>query len=300
MKKFTAIMTLMVLGMFLTSPVLAGPSSKFAAHVSVAGDSLHLLHSGKATAVVSGTEVTGMKEECILEATIKTANKSDLLIGVSMQDGLYTMTKVKGKNGSVEVAGAEGGIEVWLEIDGDADSHPVYPEIVTFARRFQELSATLGGVIESCDVTVTATGSGDTWDGTSTGTIYVPDDCEVSDEEIGLILDTTSADHFNFVAPNLDPGDHTVRVCARAKSSAEFTNGSWSYCPVDRNPDGLCPVDMVVVETTNNEAQGYALVDVGVLTVEKVRAINQAGGIIIDTDAQNGCYDDTGAYVCGN
>lgn len=42
------------------------------------------------------------------------------------------------------------------------------------------------------------------------------------------------------------------------------------------------------------------LVDVGVLTVEKVRAINQAGGIIIDTDAQNGCYDDTGAYVCGN
>lgn len=125
------------------------------------------------------------------------------------------------------------------------------------------------------------------------------DDCVVSDEMIRLILDTTSADHFNFVAPNLDPGDHTVKVCAKAMSSAEFTNGSWSYCPEERDADGNCPVALVEVETTNNAAQGYALVDVGVLTVEEVRAINQEGGIVIDTDAANGCYDDTGAYICG-
>jgi hypothetical protein len=272
--------------------------SKFAAHVAQAGENLHLLHSGVAEAVESGVPVESDDTDRILHTTIRTANKKDLLIGVSLQSGLYTDTKVKGKLGSAEQAGAEAGIEVRVEIDGNNSAGgpaKAYPESVVYASRIQKLTATLGGVIESCQVNVDLVDTnGDEIPDSGSGEIIIGRDCEVTDEEIGLMLGTTSANHFNFVAPDLAPGDHRVTVWARALSSAEFNNGSYTeyYCEDGSDPaggtcdDGAEPLTRVV-STTDNEAKAWALVDVGSLTVEQVRAINQEGGIVIDLDAGN-------------
>lgn len=293
-----AITAAALVGLVSTAAV-AGPSSKFAAHVRDAGQGLHLLHSGVAdTADVNGTKcdadhqwyswdgdngvcVTAGDEDDILTATIKTPNKKDLLIGVSLQNGLYTDTTVKGKNGSQEVAGAEAGISVRVVIDDGAIS--AYPESVVFAKRVQELSATLGGVIESCTVNLVD----DNADGIpDSGEFNVIDDCVVTDEEIGLMLSTTSANHFNFVAPDLPPGDHIIKVYAKAVSSAAFLNGSYATESLTEEDctaaGGTYDAGVCTFETTDNHAKAWALVSVGSLTVEEVRAINQEGGIVID------------------
>jgi hypothetical protein len=268
------IITAAALTAFVVSPVFAGPSSKFAADVRQAGEGFHLLHSGVAVAALSGQSVTAVDDtDNILEATIKTANKKDLLIGVSLQSSLFTDTTVKGKNGSQEKADAQAGIMVRVVIDGNPNL--AAPNTVVFAKRVQELSATLGGVIKSCNFLVLDTDDDGTAD---SGEIVVARDCEVTDEEIGLMLTTTSANHFNFVAPNLGPGDHTVKVYAKALSSASFTNGTTPVYDIDGNLIGDAP-------TTNNESQAWALVQVGTLTVEEVRAVNQSFGITIDLDA---------------
>lgn len=227
-------------------------SAKFAAHAT----DTQLL----STNADSNTNNVGAPEESsILNATIRTANKKDLLIGVSLEVGLYTETNVKGKNGSQEVAGAEGGIKVTVLVDGQ----PAAPGQVTFAQRFQQLSATLGGVIESCQVTSTD----EDGDGVYDGSIIVERDCVVSDEEIGLILSTTAAHHFNFILADLAPGDHQVSVVAKALSSADVTNGTYtSYDPVTG--------DAIEVTTTNNEASAYAVVGKGSLSVQEVQAVH--------------------------
>lgn len=281
MKFKNLLLTTILAGAIASTSAIAAPSAKFAAHVSQAGDGLVLLHNG-ATATVSGTRVDAPEASAnLLQATLKTSNKKDLLIGVSLQSGLYTDTQVKGKNGSSEQALAEAGIRVKVIIDGGTTA--VYPSEVIFASRIQELTATLGGVIESCEVAVDPL--------TGLGTITVADDCVVTDEEIGIALTTTSANHFNFVAPDLTSGDHNIVVKVTALSSAEFLNGTFTVGDLDQ---ATCEADGGVWDgndstctfsTTDNVASSWAAVNIGSLTVEEVRATNQEGGIVIDTDA---------------
>jgi len=266
MNRTPLILSALIIGMIAT-PLYAGPSSKFAAHVKSSGEGMHLLHSGEAIAEVSGVRVeTSLTDDKLLHATIKTANKKDLLIGVSLQSGLYTDTTVKGKNGSSEQAGAEAAVKVEVLIDGKMGV--AAPDTVIFARRVQELTATLGGVIEKCNVSVDPE--------TGEGEIIIARDCDVSDEEIGLMISTTSANHFNFVAPNMEPGDHTVDVRVTAMSAAEFNNGE--YC-AEWDVDGNC---MSLIETTDNEASAWALVNLGSLTVEEVRGTNNLDNVVIE------------------
>ncbi|MBV1790072.1 hypothetical protein KQ940_18610 [Marinobacterium sp. D7] len=236
---------------FIMSPAYAA-SAKFAAYVA----DTQLLSTN---ADSNTNKIDAPEAATILNATIRTPNKKDLLIGVSLEAGLYTETNVKGKNGSSEVAGAEGGIQVSVLVDGV----PAMPGQVTFAKRFQELSATLGGVIESCQVTSTD----EDGDGVYEGTVVIERDCLVSDEEIGLVLSTTAAHHFNFVMHDLAPGDHRVEVVAQALSSADVTNGTYTAY----DPDTGAPYE---VTTTNNEASAYAVVGKGSLTVQEVQAVN--------------------------
>jgi uncharacterized membrane protein len=250
--------------------------SKFAAHVAQPGAGMQLMQKG----VNDTTD--------LLATTISTANYKDLLIGVSLQSGLYTDTTVKGKNGSYEEAGAEAAIKVHVDISGlDSYGNPAkaYPQEVVFAGRVQELSAVLGGVIKSCS------------DGDGNGTITVAEECDVGDEEIGLMLSTTSANHFNFVAPDLAPGDHTVTVQVTTLSSAEFTNGTYSVTNLSEADCGTAggAFDIGTGEctftTTDNEADSWAMVDVGSLTVEQVRAVN-----VIDQDSTNLSIDLDAGY----
>jgi hypothetical protein len=303
LKKSKSILLGTVMLSVISTSVYAGAASNFAATIRQApGEGIHLLHSGVAEAVVSGVTVEADNTDTVLSTGIKTANKKDLLIGVSLQNGIYTDTTVKGKNGSSEKAGAMAGIKVNVDVKNKYGvSVPVFPSEVVFASRVQELSAVLGGVIRSCEVSVEEElDEFGVPTGTSTGTIVIADDCIVDDEEIGLMLSTTSANHFNFVAPDMEPGDHTIDVVATALSSAEFENGTYEVGDLDESQciggtynagTGVC-----TFETTNNEAKAWALVDVGTLTVQQVRAINQDGGITTDLDTGT-CYDGSGDVV---
>lgn len=132
----------------------------------------------------------------ILHTSLKTAQQKDLLIDVSLECGLYTYTKVKSKDFVVDASESMASIEVRILIDG----HQVYPATVNFAKRTQELTAKLQGVLEWADT------DGD-------GQI---DQIEVTEaEEISLLLDTLAAHSFNFVCMNLDAGVHDILVQAK-------------------------------------------------------------------------------------
>ena len=166
---------------------LAGPSSKFAAQVS------------SVTLVPETADLAWAK---VLETTIKTPNKKDLLIGASFETGLYTKTLVKSSGGTLDTSSATAGIKIKVLIDGVE----ARPGEVIYDKRAQTLSAKLGGILETCSDT-----NGD-------GIIDILTECTFSDEEIELILDTMAAHHFNFVAANLGPGVHTVEVWAKIET----------------------------------------------------------------------------------
>lgn len=219
-----ALATALVVAGVVTAPAFAAPSAKFAANVS-------------AVALIEQTTGTDGWQP-VLRTTIKTPNQKDLLLGASFETGLYTQTKVAGKNGELSTSTATATLKMRVLVDGQV----VNPGEVTYDHRMQQLSAKLGGVIESCqDV------SGD-------GIIDVGTECVVTDEEIELILDTMAAHHFNFVAANLSPGAHAVEVQAMIDTGASATSG-------------------------NDNASAKALVGKGSLTVEEVRATNSPDGI---------------------
>ena len=162
--------TLVVSGIVAGS-AMAEPSAKFAAQTN---DGIQIINATDGLNLV------------VLNAKIKTGNKKDLLISVSLQTSLFTLTKVKGKNGDSVLADALAGIEINVEVDGVAAA----PGPVIFDQRFQQLSAVLGGVIESCEDVGTFTDDDPANDGEPDGVITVADECVVTDEEIQLILDT--------------------------------------------------------------------------------------------------------------
>jgi len=224
MKKY-GYLAIAVLVTFLATSAFAAPSAKFSAQVS------------KST-LIKWTAEDGFKKK-ILTTTIKTPNKKDLLIGVSLETGLYTNTLVKDKyTGALDTSdtsNAIAGISISVYLDGQL----VAPSPVIYDRRDQKLSAKLGGILSDC---VDLDGDGH----------ITLDECTLTDEEIQLILDTMGAHHFNFVAANLEPGDHTLTVVATIEIFTEFTNGL---------------------------AEAKALVGKGSLTVEEVRATNSPDGI---------------------
>jgi hypothetical protein len=187
----------------------------------------------------------------ILNAAIHTAQQKDLIAGASLETGLYTQTQVRGKNGSTDTASANAQIEVRVLVDLYADGKGTAtdesggnvsgfdlvaaPGHVVFDKRLQSLSATLGGVLESCS------------DTNLDGTIDLLTECTVTDEQIDLLSSTMAAHHFNFVIPNLPSGTHRVVLQARISSASSSVAGS---------------------------ASANGLIGKGAFTVEEVRAVN--------------------------
>jgi hypothetical protein len=226
MNKFVSIVAIVaVFATFGATPAFAGPSSKFAAAAS--------------NVTLVPMSVGSVPWKTVLSTSIKTPNKKDLLIGASFETALYTQTQVKGKNGSTDTASASATLEVRLLIDGDANV--AYPNWVVYDKRAQTLSATLGGVISSCQ------------DLNGDGVITVGTECVVTDEMIELILETMAAHHYNFIVANLSPGTHTVEVQVRI----DTTDGAGA-----------------------GTASAMAGVGRGSLSVEEVRATNAPDGIV--------------------
>jgi len=137
----------------------------------------------------TGTGTSG--DPCILAealmATLDVAQQKDLLIGVSAQIGLHTLTQAKGKNTepSLGSATASGSVNVTLELrdpDTGAVVQTAAPGQVTFASRLQELKV----------------------DVTDTDTDFL------TEVTVSLLLDTTAAHHFNFIGVDLDQGVYDV------------------------------------------------------------------------------------------
>lgn len=216
----------------------AGPASTFSGDIN-----------DYANLTVTNGQGTGGSCEMVTSLKVP-GSKKDLLIGVSLQSGIMTETKVKGKKGDTDLASADGSVEVLVKLDGVE----VAPGTVIFNSRYQELEATLGGVLESCDFDCPVVVDPETGIGTADCS-FTSDDCIWTDEDIRLLLDTTSANHFNFIAPNVGSGDHTLEVCVGLAANASAGAG---------------------------EASSWAVVNVGSLTVEVVRSANTDTGITID------------------
>lgn len=158
----------------------------------------------------------------ILAQTIKTANQKDLFIDVSLLSGLYTETNVKSSGGVKDTSAAVAAVLLKVEVDDEA----AFPGWIVFNARAQVLSATLGG--------------------------YLVDDT-VTDEEIGLIIGTLSANSFNFIVDDLAAGMHTVEVSALCVTFAASQKGS---------------------------AIAKAVIGLGSVTIEEVRMVKGEDAII--------------------
>ncbi len=132
----------------------------------------------------------------------------DLVIGLSFETSLFTMTMVQSKGGKKSHSAADAEIEMYVTVDGNLAA----PGSVTFDKRRQELWASLGGVLDCQDLN----GDG----------IVSFDECTLTDEEIGLILDTKAAHSFNFLAYDIGSGSHIIEAYARLRHNGNVVAGS--------------------------------------------------------------------------
>lgn len=145
----------------------------------------------------------------VMTSSIKTSNIADLFISPSLVTGLYTSTKVQGNGtGATSTAVASATVEVRVLIDGNATL--AYPDTtgngVTFDSRVQTLTANLGYIFTDC---LAQGGTG----------------CTLTPEQITLALDTSSAHSYNFIAPNVGVGTHSLKIQARASSKSTGDTG---------------------------------------------------------------------------
>lgn len=139
-----------------------------------------------------------------LGATIKlpAAGSKDLLIGGSLQTALYTATSATGGKGN-QSSTATGSVVVTPTVIGPGGvSVPVFPASVIFNARTQTLTANLSGCITNVGPVITCT----------------------TPETIGLILSTTSANSFQFIAQNAGAGVYTVKLKIGATAQASTTS----------------------------------------------------------------------------
>ena len=253
-KKFVFALAGICLLFFVTGPAMAGPpSAKFAATWTT--------EPGLESVIV--IPETSTAEEVMVGpnagytlATIKVPQGKELLIGVSAEIGLVTDTSVKGKNGGAAraVAGGEAYVTVFAVPQNGGEWIEAAPGQIMLSKRVQELDATLGGVIQSCEV---ACGVDAITAEIVCEDIVIAEDCEVTDEEIGLLLNTTAAHHFNFLLPDMNQGVYDIK--------AVFTTGA-------RAKVDICDTGEACEGTVTASAAATAIINKTMLTVQQVRA----------------------------
>jgi hypothetical protein len=169
--------------------------------------------SAKVTAQVSSVAVIPSTNtwHTLYANDIHTANMKDLLIDVSIVSSLITRTLTKSKNGATDTESAAAGVEVRVLVDGQEAA----PGPVAFEKRKQTLSAKLQGIIDGAIVV------------DENGTPIIDPDL-VTDEEIELILETTSANSFGFIRPDVPSGMRHVEVQVRIDTNISSADASAS------------------------------------------------------------------------
>jgi hypothetical protein len=258
MNKLNYVVAGVLLASFATvaSALAETPSAKFAATWTT--------KAGLASVVAISDSSTDQKKvdskTGYTLATIKVPQDKELLVGVSAEIGIVTDTSVKGKNGgtAVATAGGEAYVTVYAVPRDGGNSLEAAPGQIMLSKRVQALTATLGGVIQSCKVNCVQDAT--------TGQIICEDiviaeDCVVTDEQIGLLQDTTAAHHFNFVLPNMKQGVYDIKAIFTTGARAEVDIcDAGEECSFD--PEG----------TVAASANAKAVINKTMLTVQQVRA----------------------------
>ena len=186
MTRFSVVLSIVLMAILSCGLAFAQPSAKVTAQ---AGEVKMLGFQSLAEGVTSPPP--------IFTQTIKTSEAKDLFIDVSLECGLTTNTMVMSKKLQRDIAEAEATVVVEVFVDGVS----ALPGPVTFARRYQGLIAEFAGDISEA-LSIDEFGA------------IVVDEESVDEEMLALILDTMSANSFNFIAPGLSAGVHTIEVVA--------------------------------------------------------------------------------------
>jgi hypothetical protein len=256
MRKVSPIFLPILGSLLIPSATYAAPSAKFAATYSTSPALASVVSIDDATI---DTKLVDSKTGYTI-ATIKVPQDKELMVGLSAEIGLLTDTSIKGKNGGAAkaIAGANAHVTIFATPVGGGDSVMAAPGKVMLSERVQELSATLGGVIQSCT------------DADLDGSITVAEDCLVTDEEIGLLQSTTAAHHFNFILPNMPQGNYEIKAVFSTGATGEIDIcDEGEECSFD--PEG----------TVSATANATAVINKTMMTVQQVRA-TQTG--IIEAD----------------
>jgi hypothetical protein len=229
MSKIVSSTSIVGLALLVAVP-MASAQSQPAAKATAAVTELVALQTVKTTdleGAVSGPWTT------ILSQQIKMANQKDLFITPALECGNYTDTTVRSKDAVIDSSTALSAVRVRVVIDpatlaagagpGSSGSYAL-PENglafegspgsgvdgagVTYCSRLQTLSATLQGIL-SCPAGAA-----------------IPTGCTTSPEEITILLNTLTANAFNFVAPDLTSGVHVVEVQALGVVDAKAISGA--------------------------------------------------------------------------
>ena len=260
MKKVTCALAALGISAFAAEAAMAGASAKFAATYT---DTPSLSSVAVITDATVDTVELDTKHGATL-ATIKVPQDKELLVGVSAEIGLGTYGEVKGKNGgsAKAIADAEAYVTVMAIPKAGGPSYTAAPGQIMLSKRVQELSATLGGVIQECT-------DGDIdFDGTADidpdGTLDIATECDVTDEAIGLLQNTTAAHHFNFVLPNMDQGEYDIKAffTTGARAEVDICDSAMDYCGDIYDEQG----------TVSASAEAKAVINKTMVTVQQVRA----------------------------
>ena len=166
----------------------------------------------------------------ILTQNIKTPNQKDLIIDVSLETGLYTRTLVKSKRNyegdpAWDSSTAHAKVMVRVGVDGNyttvdpgvaQEAGVAFPRAVTFNEREQTLSAKFMGIFTADCLIVDP----------DTGAVTLNYTC-LEPEELDLILNTLSANSFNFVVADLTPGNHIITVEAKIIANGAAEEGKY-------------------------------------------------------------------------
>lgn len=201
---------LMIAGLFTMPSALADNTAS-----AFTNDGTAVIGSAAARAgvMMAADSVAGEGYVKVLSTELKNSGTpKDLVVGLSFETSLFTETVIRSKGGTKDTSTATAVIRMKVFVDGQEAA----PGEVIFDKRYQELWAKLGGVLD-CQDTADADG---VYDG-----IISYDECTLTDEEIGLILDTTAAHTFNFLAYNIGSGSHMIEAYAKLEKEGTTQMG---------------------------------------------------------------------------
>lgn len=160
----------------------------------------------------------------IASKPVKLSNSQSLFVSPSLVSGLYTRTRTKTQDGSTSTAQAQGAVYMRaVLVDGDQNEIVAAPLNLCTSNIFgcSQQSGKWGVVLDSRIQTLTQdiTACTVVVDGGGTGT------CDFT-STIDFILQTASANTFNFIFPDVGQGTYTLKIYAAVGSGATIIAGS--------------------------------------------------------------------------